>query len=62
MTIEDVIRTVEDSTGQKVTAETAVSDLGLDSLEFLDLLVQVGIPDAMAPRLHTVKDLYLAAA
>ena len=61
MTIEQVIHTVEDQTGQKVTAETPISDLGLDSLEFLDLLVQVGIPDAMAPRLHTVKDMWLAA-
>ena len=61
MTIEDVILAVEDQTGQKVTPETQLGDLGLDSLEFLDLLVRVGIPDAMAPRLHTVKDIFLAA-
>jgi hypothetical protein len=61
MTIEQVIHAVEDQTGQTVTAETQISELGLDSLEFLDLLVHVGVPDAMAPRLHTVKDIWLAA-
>lgn len=61
MTIEEVIQTVEDQAGQRVTLETQLSELGLDSLEFLDLLVQIGIPDTMAPSLHTVKDIFLAA-
>jgi Phosphopantetheine attachment site len=61
VTIEQVILKVEDQTGQKVTADTPLSELELDSLEFLDLLVQVGVLDVNAPRLHTVKDIYLAA-
>lgn len=61
MTIEKVIAVVEEQTGQKVNAETELSDLGLDSLEFLSLLVEIGIPDAVAPRIHTVNDLFLAA-
>lgn len=61
MTIEQVIQAVEDETGQKVAAETPLSDLGLDSLEFLDLLVKIGnIPDAIAPHINTVHELYLA--
>jgi acyl carrier protein len=63
MTIEDVIQKVEEETGQKVTAETNLNDLGLDSLDFVDLLVQIGeIPDSVVPRINTVNDLYLAAS
>lgn len=63
MTIEEVIALVEEETGQKVTAETELSALGLDSLEFLDLLIRVGnIPDAAIPELNTVYDLYEAPA
>jgi hypothetical protein len=62
MTIEDVIRAVEDETGQQVKPETEISALDMDSLEFLNLLVQIGnIPDAVVPRINTVSDLYLAA-
>lgn len=61
MTIEQVIQVVEDQTGQKVTAGTELKDLGLDSLEFLDLLVGCGIPDAKAQEINTVYELYLAA-
>jgi acyl carrier protein len=62
MTIEDVIQKVEDETGQKVTAETNLNDLGLDSLDFVDLLLHIGdIPDSVVPRIDTVNDLYLAA-
>lgn len=60
MTIEQVIEVVKEASPCPVTAETELSGLGLDSLEFLDLLVRVGIPDAVAPSLHTVNDLYLA--
>lgn len=63
MTIEDVLEVVASETGQKVYQDTELKDLGLDSLEFLDLLIRVGnIPDAVVPQLNTVNDLYLAAS
>lgn len=66
MTIEDVIQAVEDETGAKVTAETKLSDVMADSLDFVDLILFVStkfgdIPDAVVPRIDTVNDLYLAA-
>ena len=62
MTLDEVIAIVEDETGQKVTAETMIDSLGLDSLEFLDLLIRVGnVPDEVVPHIHTVNHLYLAA-
>jgi acyl carrier protein len=62
MTIEDVIAVVEEETGHKVTPETELKELGMDSLDFLDLLIRVGdIPDAVVPRINKVSDLYLAA-
>lgn len=67
MTFEHVAAVVENETGRKVTGETALNDLGLDSLEFLELLITVSnkcgdVPDALVPRLNTVSDLYLAAS
>lgn len=62
MTVVDVMAIVENESGQKVTPETPISSLGLDSLDFLALLVAVGgIPDSMVPRIDTVNDLYLAS-
>jgi acyl carrier protein len=62
MTIEDVIQIVERETGHKVTAETELKDVVGDSLDFVDLLLQIGdIPDAVVPRINTVNDLCLAA-
>lgn len=40
-----------------VTPETAVDELGLDSLEFLDLLIDLGIPAEKSLELTTVADL-----
>lgn len=60
MTIEEVILAVEDETGQKVTPATELKDLGLDSLEFLDLMVRLNIPDALVPNINTVQDLQAA--
>ena len=67
MTIEDVIKAVEEETGQKVTAETKISDVVADSLEFTDLIIQISgkcgdIPDIAIPSIETVNDLYLAAS
>ena len=62
MTIEEVIAIVDDETGKKVAADTKLSTLGMDSLDFLSLIVRVGgIPDDVVPRIDTVNDLYLAA-
>lgn len=62
MTIDDVIQTVEEETGKKVTTETELKDVVGDSLDFVDLLLHFeGIPDAVVPRINTVNDLYLAA-
>jgi acyl carrier protein len=57
MTIEQAIAVVEEHSGQKVTAETKISDLGFDSLDFLDLMVALGIPDERVPHIDTVQDL-----
>jgi len=62
MTIIEVMEIVRAETGEDVTPETKLDSLGLDSLEFLDLLLAVGdIPDSLVPHLNTVNDLYLAA-
>lgn len=62
MTIEEVIAIVDDETGKKVSADTELSTLEMDSLDFLALIVRIGnIPDAAVPRIETVNDLYLAA-
>lgn len=44
-----------------LTAETTIAELGLDSLEFLELLLAIGedfhtIPDKSIPNLHTLAD------
>jgi len=57
MTIEQVIQVVEDETGQKVTGASELKDLGMDSLEFLELIVKLNIPDAAVPAINTVQDL-----
>lgn len=61
MTLVEVMEIVKDHTGEDVTPETEISSLGMDSLDFLDLLIRVGnIPDQVVPHLNTVNDLYLA--
>lgn len=57
MTIEKVIAVVEEHSGQKVTAETKLNDLAFDSLDFLDLMVALSIPDERVPYVNTVQDL-----
>jgi acyl carrier protein len=62
MTLVEVLEIVKEHTGEDVTPETELSSLGMDSLDFLDLLIRVGnVPDQLVPRLNTVNDLYLAA-
>jgi acyl carrier protein len=68
MTIEDVIAAVQEETGRDITPETKLDSLGLDSLDFLQLIITVSnrcgseIHDFVVPRINTVNDLYLAAS
>lgn len=62
MTLVEILEIVKDHTGEDVTPETELSSLGMDSLEFLDLLIRIGdIPDSVVPRIGRVSDLYSAA-
>lgn len=65
MTIEDVIKAVEDETGKEVTAETKLDDVVGDSLDFMALILRISnefghIPDSAVPGIDTVQDLYQA--
>lgn len=57
MTSDAVMKVVEEETGKTVNLDTELKDLGLDSLEFLNLMVELGIPDASIPYINTVRDL-----
>jgi acyl carrier protein len=65
MTVCDVI---ELETGKAVTEETTIDSLGLDSLDFLDLMLAVEkesgkkVPDDKFGDLHTVGDIVRLAA
>jgi acyl carrier protein len=54
---------IERETGQSVTAETPLDALGIDSLEFAELLMKLAeetgkeVPDSKLAELHTVGDL-----
>lgn len=48
---------IRELTSPEVKLETPIEELGLDSLETLDLLIQLGIPDAAISDLQTVGDL-----
>jgi acyl carrier protein len=62
MTIEDVMTVVKEHTGKDITPETRLDSLGMDSLDFLDLIVSIGnISDAVVPHINTVNDLFMAA-
>lgn len=50
---------VRDHTGEDVTPETQLNTLGMDSLDFLDLMVKLNIPDALVPSMNTVGDLQM---
>jgi acyl carrier protein len=53
----DVCRVVEDETGQSVEWDTRIDSLGLDSLDFLNLMVVCGVPDDKVAGLETVGDI-----
>lgn len=58
-----VAQIIERETGQKVSADTKLESLDLDSLEFLELIMEIQretgieIPDAKIAELVTVGDL-----
>jgi len=41
----DICAVIERETGQKVTEDTPLDELNVDSLEFLDLLIVLGVPN-----------------
>ena len=63
MTIEDVISAVADETCKACNADSKISNLVDDSLEFTMLLMRIGeefgeIPDSAVPKIETVQDIY----
>lgn len=63
MTKDEVLAVVEDQAQcHSITETTEISDLELDSLEFMNLLTQLGIPDAAVEDICTVGDLVMKAA
>ena len=58
-----VLQIIEAETGQKVTPETSLDSLDIDSLEFLQLLIQLSevsgktMPDDKIAGIRTVGDL-----
>ncbi len=54
MTALDIIEIRTDST---VVPETPIDALGMDSLEFLELLVELNIPVEKSAQMETVADL-----
>lgn len=67
MTIEDLIKVVNDETGAQAQPESRIDALVSDSLEFLQLIIRVSkdcgdIPDAWVSRIETVNDLFRAAS
>lgn len=60
---ETVCAAVERETAQSVTPSTPIDALNVDSLEFMDLLLEIGsstgmgVPDSKIGDLHTVGDI-----
>lgn len=58
----DVCAVIEQETGESVTPTTPLDQLNVDSLEFLELLVVLGIPSDDIGSFETVGDLMRVAA
>jgi acyl carrier protein len=62
--MELLISIIEAETGQKVSPETSIDTLGLDSLEFMQLLLaieneaKIEIPESRIVELMTVGDIW----
>lgn len=65
---EKIIALVEEETGKQVTMESDFDSLGMDSLEFVDLILKAqqlsgkAITDAEVAKINTVGDLVSAVA
>lgn len=53
----DICAVIERETGLHVTSETSLDALPVDSLEYLDLMLVLGVPDSALPNVHLVGDL-----
>lgn len=60
MTIEEVIKAVEDETGKPVLPITELKDVVGDSLDFLALMLRLNVPEEKVAGIDTVQDLYQA--
>lgn len=50
---------------ERLSLDTSIEEIGLDSLEFLELLLAIGeayhtIPDSAIPKIHTLGDILTA--
>jgi acyl carrier protein len=57
-----ILEIIESETGQAVQEDTPIESLALDSLEFLDLLLAVGIQDSALGSIQTVGDIVRLAS
>ena len=62
MTKDEVLAVITKEAGFQVNDSMALGELELDSLELMNLLVALGIPDADIEELDTVADLIAKAA
>jgi acyl carrier protein len=62
MTKDEVLAVIAEETGFPVNDSMTLGELELDSLELMNLLVALGIPDADIEELDTVADLIAKAA
>ena len=66
--MQDILSVIEQQTGHKVDSDTPIDSLGLDSLDFIDLLLAIEretgvvVPDSKVADIHTIADILKAAA
>jgi acyl carrier protein len=60
-TSDGFLKLISEETGAaNVTVETKLEDLGIDSLDFIDLMLKLNVPDAKIAGLETVGDILKA--
>jgi len=61
MTADEIIAIVEDETGLRgITLDSTMDSLGVQSLEFLELLLRCNVPNEKATNINTVGDIVRA--
>jgi acyl carrier protein len=55
--IEKITEMIAERTNSEFNDETKLTELGLDSLDFLELMVELDIPSEDIDELHTVGDI-----